>query len=269
MATQNADLLLREALASDEAFEQTLARLGSLLAIQPPRGRIEAYDMSTFQGDATVGAMVVFVRGKPEKRSYRTFAIRGTDGAGDVGMMREVLRRRFARPQSEIPLPDLIVLDGGESQLAVACEVLAETGLTAIPLVALAKSRVINGGQAQAAVIHSPERLVMPDADGPRHIVPPQNDNGLRLLMRMRDEVHRFAITFHRKRRAKKESGSLLDNVPGLGRKRRTTLLREFGSLAILRKASLDELQAVPGLPKHVVKALFLRLHGVPDTTNP
>ncbi len=260
MAMQNAELLLREALATDEAHEQVLARLASLLGIPVPRGRIEAYDMSTFQADATVGAMVVFVRGRPEKRSYRTFAVRGTEGPGDVGMMREVLQRRFAHAPDEMPLPDLVLLDGGEAQLAVAIAALGDAGLSRIPLVALAKSRVTDDAKAQAA-IHSPERLVVPGPDGPRHIVPPQHDDGLRFLMRMRDEVHRFAITFHRKRRARKESGSLLDGLPGLGRKRRTALLRHFGSLAAVRAATLEELRQAAGMTAPVAEAVYARLH--------
>jgi excinuclease ABC subunit C len=292
IAMDNAAQLLREALASQTARDRALSRVAELVGAPRPPRRIEGFDMSTFQAAEPVGSMVVFVDGRPEKRSYRTFAIRLEEGPGDVGFMKEVLKRRFSK-LGEDDRPDLVMLDGGESQLAVAREVWRDLGLD-IPLVALAKSRV--AGKGFGAAEHTPERLFVPaeagGADGivggvreggpatldgalegtperpgarrtdARLIVPPQNDPGLHLLMRVRDEAHRFAVAFHRKRRGKKEVGSVLDAIPGLGKTRRTALLRHFGSVSAIRAATLDELRAAPGLPGPVAQVLFDKLHG-------
>jgi excinuclease ABC subunit C len=237
--------------------------------------------------------MVVFVDGRAEKRAWRTFAVRLEEGPGDVGFLREVLKRRFTRALDEgQELPDLVMLDGGEAQLRAAMDVMAGLGVD-VPLVGLAKSRVVGKGHGPAT--HSPERLYVPtrpdgapfegggegegEAEGVREptggearrigaagdvelIVPQQNDPGLHLLMRVRDEAHRFAVTFHRKRRGKKERGSVLDDIPGLGKTRRTALLRHFGSVAALRAADLPTLKAVPGLPGNVAEKIFDKIHG-------
>lgn len=272
MAVHNAELLLAEGLASGGARDRALARVAELLGLPGPPRRIETFDMSQFQAAEPVGSMVVFVDGRPEKRAWRTFAVRLEEGPGDVGFMREVLRRRFAR-LDEAPgdAPDLVVLDGGEAQLAVAVDVTAALG-RAIPLVALAKSRVTDRAFGPAERV--PERLFVPAgatgvAEGApfRRILPDAHDAGLHLLMRMRDEAHRFAVSFHRKRRAKRETGSVLDGIAGLGRTRRTALLRHFRTVAGIRAATFDELRRVPGLPEPVAAAVFERLHGAPPVT--
>lgn len=269
MAVHNAELLLAEGLTSGDTRNRALARVAELLGLDRPPRRIETFDMSQFQSAEPVGAMVVFLEGRPEKRAWRTFGVRLEDGPGDVGFMREVLRRRVARlDESPEDVPDLIVLDGGEAQLAVAVEVLAAAGHS-IPLVALAKARVVDRGFGPVERV--PERLFVPEgawavADGPtfRRIVPEAHDAGLHLLMRMRDEAHRFVVTFHRKRRSKRETGSVLDAIPGLGRSRRTALLRHFRTVGNIRAATLEELHQVPGLPRPVALAVFERLHDAP-----
>lgn len=287
IAMENAAQILKEALATQTARDRALSRLAELAGAPRPPRRIEGFDMSTFQAAEPVGSMVVFVDGRPEKRSYRTYAVRLEEGPGDVGFMKEVLKRRFSKVTDE-DRPDLVMLDGGEAQLAVAREVWRELGLS-IPLVALAKSRV--AGKGFGAAEHTPERLFVPAGAGPadaaaagvreetgslegtpdrpgkrwsdaRLIVPPQNDPGLHLLMRVRDEAHRFAVTFHRKRRAKRETASVLDGIPGLGKTRRTALLRHFGSVSAIRSATLGELKAAPGLPAAVAEAILDKLHG-------
>lgn len=285
MAARNAEQLLVEHLAKGEVRNRAAARLAEVLRMEQPPRRIEGFDLSTFQAGEPVGSMVVFLDGRPEKRAWRTFAVRLEEGPGDVGFLREVLKRRFTRALDEgQELPDLVMLDGGEAQLRAAMDVMATLGID-VPLVGLAKSRVIGKGHGPAA--HSPERLYVPARtrgvrDGPGEeegygegmaqpvgtagdvelIVPPQNDPGLHLLMRVRDEAHRFAVTFHRKRRGKKERGSVLDDIPGLGKARRTVLLRHFGSVAALRAADLPTLKAVQGLPGPVAEAVFERIHG-------
>ncbi len=273
IAQLNAQQLLVEHLAKGEVRGRSAVRLAELLGLGRPPERIEGYDLSTFQADEPVGSMVVFVDGRAEKRAWRTFAVRLEEGPGDVGFLREVLKRRFTRALEEgQQMPDLIMLDGGEAQLRAAMDVMNALHID-IPMVGLAKSRVIGKGHGPAT--HSPERLVIQArGTGVREgaaafgrievetIVPPQNDPGLHLLMRVRDEAHRFAVTFHRRRRGRKERGSVLDDIPGLGRIRRTALLRHFGSVAALRAADLVMLKAVPGMPGPVAEAVFSKIHG-------
>ncbi len=270
MATENARQLLRERLASSQAVGRALQAVADLLGLPRPPRRIEAYDMSQIQGAEPVGSLVVFTDGRPDRKAYRTYAVRGEAGAGDAGAMREVLARRFTRALAEGEMPDLVLLDGGPAQLSVVSSVLDDLGWRDLPLVALAKSRVVGRGYGTA--LHSPERLYMRGAPaGVREggtateavlLVPPQNDPGLHLLMRVRDEAHRFAVSYHRKRRSRRAHASVLDGIPGLGRKRRVALLRRFGSVSALQAASLEDLRRVPGLPDPVARAIFERLHG-------
>ncbi len=265
MAIHNAELLLAEGLGSRKTRDRALARVAELLGLSSLPRRIETYDMSQFQSAEPVGAMVVFINGQPEKKAWRTYGIRLEEGPGDVGFMREVLKRRFANLRDNPEdMPDLIVLDGGESQLSVGISVMAEAGLS-IPMVALAKARVIDHGFGPSKKI--PERLYVQDvvagvADsaGFRQIVPQAHDAGLHLLMRMRDEAHRFVVKFHRKRRFKKGTGSILDGIAGLGPKRRVMLLRHFRTVGNIKSASLEELNEV--LPMGVAKAVFDKIHG-------
>lgn len=267
MAEENAQQVLKEHLASGQAVDKAQSALAEVLGLSRPPRRIEAFDMSQTQAAEPVGSLVVFKDGRPDRRAYRTYSVRGDPLAGDVGAMREVVRRRFARIEKE--MPDLVLLDGGPSQLAVVARTLEEMGLGDIPLVALAKSRVV--GDKRGPALHSPERLyVRLPASGVREsgdaevksIVPPQVHPGLRLLMRVRDEAHRFAVSFHRKRRSRQAHASILDGIAGLGPRRRTLLLRRFGSVSALQAATLDDLCATPGLPARVAEAVFHRLHG-------
>ena len=269
IATENARHLLKERLLSAQTLDRSLAAVADLLGLKHPPRRIEAFDMSQTQAVEPVGAMVVFTDGRPDRRAYRTYAVRGEAGAGDAGAMREVLRRRFLRALEERTLPDLVLLDGGPSQLAVVSEVLRDLGLPDLPLAAIAKSRVVDHGAGPA--LHSPERLYLrrtanavaePTGHTAELIIPPENHPGLHLLMRVRDEAHRFVISFHRKRRSRRAHASVLDRIPGLGPRRRVSLLKRFGSLAAIRAASLEDLLAVPGLPRAVAEAVFERLHG-------
>jgi len=238
--------------------EQALAELEEALDLPRVPARIECYDISTIQGAETTGSMVVFVQGIPRKSYYRRFTVRGVGGQDDCASMREVLERRFQRweiAQSEemlgtrdtkgwAKLPDLLLVDGGKGQLAVAVEVVGSFDLgTSIPVAALAKQR---------------EEIFLPNR--PQSVLLPRRSQGLYLVQRIRDEAHRFAVQHHRHRRRKVGLASRLEGIPGVGPARRKALLKAFGSVEAIRAASLEELEAVPRLPRAVAKAIKDRL---------
>jgi excinuclease ABC subunit C len=255
MASENAAVMLNTLQAQWQADTnrqtEALTQLQEVLGLPTPPGRIECFDVSTLQGTDTVGSMVVFTRGTPSKGEYRRFSIKGKGAHGepdDYASMREMLRRRLRRAVEEALddpartgrksdaswrlLPDLLIVDGGKGQLGVAVEVLAEYELTeVIPVVGLAKQR---------------EELFLPDQPDP--ILLPQTSQGLFLVQRIRDEAHRFAITYHRQKRDQRAVASELDAVPGIGPARRKALLKHFGSLEAIRQATVDDLAAVPGM---------------------
>ena len=259
MAAENAAETLAHLRAQwtvDEARQTTaLAELQEHLDLQVPPNRIECYDISTTQGSATTGAMVVFVKGVPRKSDYRRFRIRTVEGSDDYASMREMLRRRFRRAadpelqkggsptetkSSWDLLPDLLVVDGGKGQLGVALEVLGEYGLREIvPVVGLAKRE---------------EEIHLPNLDDPVRL--PSSSEGLFLMQRIRDEAHRFAITYHRRVRSRQTITSQLDDVPGIGPKRRSALLKHFGSIESIRVASVEELAAVPSMTRKAAEQL-------------
>ena len=202
----------------------------ALRLTQLPR-RIEAFDISTLFGRESVGSMVTFVEGKPAKASYRRFLIQGQAGIDDYRMMREVVRRRYGGSLAqELPLPDLMVIDGGKGHLSSAQKELQALGLERVPVIGVAK---------QFEYLYLPQQ--------PRPIILLPESPVLHLIQRIRDEAHRFAITYHRKVRRRRSLTSSLDEVPGLGPKRRQALLKRFGSLERLRQASADELAQVIG----------------------
>jgi excinuclease ABC subunit C len=263
LATDNAHEMLRtlRAMRQADKSKQVLAlqELQQALGLDTPPARIECFDISTLQGTNTVGSMVVFAEGTPRKSDYRRFKIRGRGSQGepdDYAAMREMLRRRFRRavePEQEDPgakarrsaatwavLPDLVIVDGGKGQLGVAVDVLKEFDLLdGVPVVGLAKQR---------------EEIFTPGA--PQSILLPRDSEGLFLMQRIRDEAHRFAITFHREVRQKAGIASALEKAPGIGPKRRQALLKAFGSIDGVRAASVDELAAVPGMSLKAAQAL-------------
>jgi excinuclease ABC subunit C len=260
IAERNAKQALREELFREEqekiAREYALRSLQSHLNLPSVPHRIECYDISTTMGVETVGSMVVFVDGKPEKSEYRKFRVKGawildeTTGKpqpDDYAAMREVLTRRFRHYFDGDPkfsqLPDLLLVDGGKGQLSVALQVLKEFKLN-LPVAALAKEH---------------ELLYLPHSEAP--IALPFNSPALHLLQRIRDEAHRFALKFHRKRRTQRALRTILDEVPGIGPVRKKALLQHFGSLDALMKASVDELAKVPHMNRKAAKALWEFLH--------
>lgn len=225
-----------------------LLQLESALALPAPPLRIECYDISTLHGRHSVGSMVVFTNGRGDPKSYRRFRVRCDTGeANDVAMMTEVLRRRFDPARMADgrfgSRPGLVIVDGGKPQLSAAVAVLTELGLEDIPVVGLAKRE---------------EELFVSWSDQP--VVLPAGSPSLYLVKRVRDEAHRFAITYHRQVRDKAMTASVLDTIPGVGPTRKKALLKAFGSVRRLREASAEEITAVPGIPLNVAEEIAAAL---------
>ncbi|WP_221566335.1 excinuclease ABC subunit UvrC [Alkalihalobacillus sp. TS-13] len=234
LATKNAQIALSEKFELIERDEErtikAVEELGKHLGIATPHV-IEAFDNSNIQGTNPVSAMVVFTDGKPNKKQYRKYKIKTVEGPDDYASMKEVTRRRYSRVLKEdSPLPDLIIIDGGKGQISAAIDVLEnELGLS-IPVCGLVKDDK-----------HNTAQLMIGD---PPQVVPlARNSQEFYLLQRIQDEVHRFAITFHRQIREKGMVQSSLDKIPGIGEKRRKALLKHFGSFKKIRQASVDELK--------------------------
>jgi excinuclease ABC subunit C len=264
MAAQNAaeTLAALQAQWKADTNKQTsaLTELQEALGLAQAPTRIECYDISNIQGSSSVGAMVVFVKGVPRKSDYRKFRIKTVEGPDDFAAMQEVLHRRLSRlveaqqsadrpgaktraqgpgesPDPFTLTPDLVILDGGKGQLSAGLAVRQELGLDHIPMVALAKER---------------EEIFRPGIAEPLFL--PRDSQALYLVQRIRDEAHRFAITYHRSLREKTGIASQLDEIPGIGTRRRQALLKQFGSLEAIRAASVDELSAVPGMTRRAAE---------------
>ncbi len=217
-----------------------LEELAVALGLPAAPMRIECFDISTIQGTNTVGSMVVFEDGRPRSGDYRRFRVKTVEGTDDFASHREVFRRRFKRALASEEgtaeelrwrMPDLVIIDGGKGQVSAARGVLDELGLHDLPLAGLAKER---------------EELFLPGRSDP--IVLPVTSQALYLVQRLRDEAHRFAITYHRQLRAKAQTKSALDDLPGVGPARKRALLRVFGSTRALKQASVEEIASVPGI---------------------
>jgi len=220
--------------------------------------RLECLDISTLQGGQPVGALVAFVEGRPDKSGYRRFRIREVAGQDDYAMLQEVVRRHYGKEGQM--LPDLLVVDGGKGQLGVVLEALKDLGLADLPVVGLAKAREQGGRQV-------PDRLFLPGRKNPKPL--PASSPGWLLLLRLRDEAHRFAITYHRRRARKALVASALGQVPGLGPTRQKLLLQHYASLADLKGADLAELRAKGRLPLKVAQALQDWLAGQENSRPP
>jgi excinuclease ABC subunit C len=246
MALENA----RQAFAdrNDETLrrERMIEELRSKLHLASSPKRIECVDISHSQGEAVVASLVVFDEGRPDKSSYRRYKLRGVQRNDDFAAMKEVLSRRLTRGKEEGGLPDLLLVDGGKGQLAMAVEAVKELGIEGVELASLAKDKVVEGEFSGEHVEHSEERVFRPGRSNP--IVLRRNSNALFLLQQVRDEAHRFAITFHRELRARKRLRSVLDDIPGIGPGKRRALLTAFGSVKRLRAASVEEIAGVTGV---------------------
>jgi excinuclease ABC subunit C len=257
MATENAAQTAErersmEAMSEDEA-EANLEDLKEVLGLPGLPNRIEAYDISNIQGQEAVGSMVVFVGGLPAKSHYRRFKIHVSGQPDDYGMMKEVLMRRLAKAAAGdkkfLPLPDLVLVDGGRGQLNAALE-------------AREKVSTQNAEPGTMNVVSLAKRLeevYTPSSAEP--LLLPRESSALRMLMRIRDEAHRFALAYHQILRKKTAHKSVLDGIPGIGDSRRKALIRKFGSLAGVKRASLEELMAVPGITRPVAEKVWETLH--------
>jgi excinuclease ABC subunit C len=251
-ATQELQQLRIQADYDRSRTEPMLAALAEALGLEALPKRVECYDISNIQGDSAVGSMVVFEDGRPRNDHYRHFRIRYVPGPNDFAMLQEVLGRRLERleeaqrredaevvgDRSFSSRPDLILIDGGRGQLSAAMEVLEAAGFADIPTFALAKER---------------EEIFAPDRAEP--IVQERNSPGMFLVQRIRDEAHRFAITHHRKVRAKKALTSPLDSVEGIGPARKRALLRHFGSVQAIRDAAVEDIVKL-GIPERLAARL-------------
>jgi len=247
-------------LNDSDATQKATEDLQEELSLPMPVRRMECYDISHIQGSNTVASMVVFEDGRPKPSHYRRFRIKTVEGVDDFESMREVIRRRFKRlaasraTEANQPrngdtrkdggeswgvVPDLVLIDGGKGQLSAALEVFLELGIDDVPLASLAKEN------EELFVPHTPEPIVLP-----------RNSQALYLVQRIRDEAHRFAITYHRNLRSKSSVRSAIDMVTGIGPKRKRTLMRRFGTLKGIKEAPVDEIAAVPG----ITRSLALRL---------
>lgn len=250
LANKNAKIALEEKFYLIERDEErtikAVENLGKQLGIETPY-RIEAFDNSNIQGTNPVSAMIAFIDGKPAKKEYRKYKIKTVQGPDDYESMREVVRRRYTRALKEgLPLPDLIIIDGGKGHLAAASDVLEnELGLY-IPMAGLVKDDK-----------HKTSHLII--GDPPEPVMLERNSQEFYLLQRIQDEVHRFAITFHRQLHGKSVIQSALDDIPGIGDKRKKILLKHFGSLKKMKEASVTEFVEA-GMPKNVAETIYTYL---------
>lgn len=255
-ANENARVSFEKEHDKDERTQDLLENLQNRLGLRNYPERIECYDISNFQGKQIVGSMVVFEDGMPAKGEYRRYKMKEVTSQDDFASMHEILTRRFSKVAAgESEAPSLVVIDGGKGQLGQAAAVLQDLGLHEIDLISLAKSRVDKVGFEDDEVTRSTERVFLPGRKNP--IVLKQNSAELYLLERIRDEAHRFAITFHQELRRKQSMKSVLDEIPGIGEKTRKELLKHFGSLKKIREASLEELQNAPGIGPKTAQSIF------------
>ena len=261
MASDNAAQSLKEHLLSRKSKERVLLRLQEELGLRNLPRRIEAFDISNIQGTETVASLVSFENNLPDKRNYKRYKIRTVTGADDFASMAEVIRRRYTKAKEEGILPDLILIDGGKGQLNAALDVLRELGIDGPDVFGLAKAR-----SGEEGSIREFERVFLPGVEEPIILEP--TSSVTHLVARVRDEAHRFAITYHRKLRAKRAIKSELDDIPGIGEARKKALLRHFGSLEKVKQATVEEMAAVKGMSKKAIEEVhgyFRKLRSNPN----
>jgi excinuclease ABC subunit C len=253
----NAEQALRELAAKRRtdlaARSRALAELQAELGLPEAPLRIECFDVSTLHGEETVGSMVVFEDGSPRPSDYRKFRVKQIDHADDVKAMHEIVYRRFRRyvqeqerpreegrrPRKFAYRPQLVLVDGGRGQLGAAQRAMEDAGVSGIPVASLAKRL---------------EEVYVPGRPEPLQI--PRSSEALYVLQHIRDEAHRFAIGYHRRRREASLRRSALDDIPGVGRTRKAALMKWFGSVEALQRATVDEIRAVPGIPRHLAESI-------------
>ena len=252
-ALRNAEIALTARLGSEATQRSRLTALQQLLGMDEPPQRIECFDISHTMGEATVASCVVFDADGPVRGQYRRFNITDITPGDDYAAMHQALERRFKRALEEGVLPDLLLIDGGKGQLHQASQVLAGLDIHTVALIGVAKGSARRAGD---------EDLVFPDG---RAIHPGADSPALHLVAQIRDEAHLFAITGHRARRAKTRQHSRLEDIPGIGARRRAMLLRHFGGLVELKRAGAEEIARVDGISKGLAERVWRALHGVAE----
>jgi excinuclease ABC subunit C len=261
LVRRNAELALATELTSSSAQQARVEGLREMLGLAEAPKRIECFDISHTMGEATVASCVVFDATGPVRSQYRRYNIAGIEPGDDYAAMYQALHRRF-RPAADgdgnAVVPDVLLIDGGAGQVAQAQAVLLESGVTGVALVGVAKGPARKAGA---------ETLLLPDG---RELQPGAASLGLQLVQQVRDEAHRFAITGHRGRRQKTRSTSRLEDIAGIGPRRRANLLRHFGGLSGLKAAAVDDIARVDGINRALAERLWASLHGMardaPDT---
>jgi excinuclease ABC subunit C len=257
MSAKNAEQSFQERRRSKDETAAILERLKQKLALARVPRRMECFDISHFQSASIVASQVAITDGELDKSRYRRFRIKSVKSQDDFASMYEVVSRRVRRGLQENDLPDLIVIDGGKGQLASAQAVLKDLGVESVEIVSLAKSRELEVTDEKST--RSPERVFLPGRKDP--IVLPQNSAEMFLLTRLRDEAHRFAITFQQKAMRRRNFRSALEDIPGVGEGRKRSLLRHFGSLKRVRQATIEALSEVEGLGPAVAERIHAHLH--------
>lgn len=254
MAISNASLALQSRINAQSDMDQRLQSLVKALDLQALPERMECFDISHTQGELTVGSCVVFNQEGPLKSDYRRFNVEGVTPGDDYGAMSQVLERRYRRiKRGEVALPDLLFIDGGKGQLSSVHERLQDLGLSGLTLVGVAK-----GADRKAGM----ERLFLLGRKAP--IILPADSPALHLIQQIRDEAHRFAITAHRQRRSKSRNRSVLEEIAGIGPKRRQRLMRQFGGLQELARAGVEDIARVEGISNGLAEQIYQAFH---DTT--
>lgn len=256
MANENAKAHFDKYVTKSEAKQKGLEEIQERLGLPHLPLRIECYDISNFQGAESVASQVVFEDGVPSKEHYRRYKIKTVEGPNDFASMKEVLSRRFQH--TEYDDPQLIVVDGGKGQLSAACKILKEIGREDVPVVGLAKARV-QGEFSDSEVLSSEERFFIPGRQNP--VVFKNNSEAHHILVGIRDEAHRFAITYHRKLREATSLESALDFVVGLGEKRKKELLRVFPDVQAIKAADIDDIAKIPGFNRVLAERILLQLN--------
>ncbi len=251
MAEMNAELAIAQRIAAHATQEARLTALQQALNLGDNIQRVECFDISHTMGEATVASCVVYDHASMQPGEYRTYNIAGIEPGDDYAAMRQVLDRRYRKiVEGEGRLPDLILIDGGKGQVSAAYQVLGELGLSDLPMIGVAK-----GEERKAGL----EQLIFPERSEPVRL--PADNPGLHLIQQIRDEAHRFAISGHRNRRAKTRNRSTLEDIAGVGTKRRQRLLSRFGGLKGVASASIEELTQVEGISRELAEKIYQQLH--------
>ena len=252
LAKQNAELALKSRLASDASARARTEALQAALGLEELPMRMECFDISHTSGEHTVASCVVFGQEGPLKSEYRRFNISGITPGDDYAAMRQVLHRRYTRMKNgEVPSPDILFIDGGKGQLSSAEEVLEELAINGVLLVGVAKGPERRAGMEQLFLLGKEQPLILPEQSAALH-----------LIQQIRDEAHRFAITGHRQRRARSKKHSVLEDIPGIGPKRRQRLLKQFGGLQGVARAGIEDIATVDGVSSKLAEQIYLAFHG-------